>query len=184
MIGGGIVGAATALELGRRGHETLLLERNEAAGMGCSYGMCRPDDPLLCTPTPHARDDVQSLRVATSGPFESTLYTTTVESRALQLAAAVYALDARVQGSGRYSSIGEAFTAEFSVPISPLVMGSALRKGLLMVSVDSGMASIQDELRRVSLHGVRGELLGPDDVEKLEGGTQAGDDQGWGLLSG
>jgi D-amino-acid dehydrogenase len=176
VIGGGIVGAATALELGRRGHETLLLERNEAAGMGCSYGNAGWMTPCFALPLPMPGMMFKALgwlldpssplyiQPRLSPALFSWLLRFTLSMRESKAQAATAALVRLSQRSlERYSDLSTRHGFGFE------------KKGLLMVSeTDSGMASIQDELRRVSLHGVRGELLGPDDVEKLEGGLKRG----------
>ncbi len=51
VVGAGVIGAATALELARRGAEVTILERDEVAS-GCSYGNAGWLAPCFATPLP------------------------------------------------------------------------------------------------------------------------------------
>lgn len=51
VIGGGIIGVSTALELSRRGHKVRLIEKNKV-GYGCSYGNAGWMTPCFAMPLP------------------------------------------------------------------------------------------------------------------------------------
>jgi D-amino-acid dehydrogenase len=171
IIGGGVIGAACALELATRGAGVTLVERGEI-GRGCSYGnagwltpslatplpapgmlltclkwMADPESPLYIHPRPSldlARWLLRFARSMNGADFER-------GSRAL-IALSKWSLEA-------YERMSRELPDSFGFE----------RRGLLMLGLTgAGVASAQRELELAGRHGLAGTPLDADAVRALE----------------
>jgi D-amino-acid dehydrogenase len=170
VIGGGIIGAATALELAGRGVEVTVVERG-AVGGGCSYGnagwlspslamplpspgvirkslrlLLDPGSPLYIRPTPRLdllRWLARFARSCTRARFER-------GTRAL-VALSRYSLDA-------YAALDRRRPGSF---------GFARRGLLLVAETPAGLEEAAGHARTMERHGFQGQVLPPERVRAM-----------------
>lgn len=171
IIGGGVIGCATAYELAQSGAKILVVDKGEV-GFGCSYGnagwitpcfsmplpqpglfwksfkwLFDPESPLYIKPTP----DLLLVRWMTN--FMLSMNHTKMKQSVRALT------ELSVASLAAYKELDKKFQGaiEFS------------QEGLLMVcQTEDGLEAAKLEMELVGGHGVRGQALTESDVRKLE----------------
>ncbi|MGZ3769521.1 MAG: NAD(P)/FAD-dependent oxidoreductase [Bdellovibrio sp.] len=171
IIGGGIIGMATAYELSQRGAKVTLIDKGEV-GYGCSYGNAGWVTPCFAMPLPMPGMLLKSIGWLMDP--DSPLYIKPTASpmlfswlfrflRSMNQPLMLQSIKSLVEISkysvDAYAQLNEKF---------PNTIGYD-QKGLLMVSqTDAGLAAAEEERRLVEPHGIPGSYLSPDEVRKLE----------------
>jgi D-amino-acid dehydrogenase len=171
VVGGGVIGAAIALELARSGARVALAERDEI-GRGCSYGNAGWLTPSLATPLPAPGVVRKALRWMLDP--ESPLYIKPAPSLALFDWLLRFALSARREkferGTAALVSLSR-WSLEAYEKLDRELGGSFgfERRGLVVVAQSpEGYRYAQEEVALVSRFGVEGQLLDENGVRAEE----------------
>ncbi len=180
VVGAGVIGAATALELSRRGVGVTLLDRGEVAS-GCSYGNAGWLTPCFATPLPAPGVLTASLRWLLDP--ESPLYVhPSLHPDRVRWLLRFAASTTR----GRYSHGVAALSALSSWSFEawrrldredPGSFGFTPRGLLLVAETEAGLRHAVDEAEAMGRFGVAHRILASDGVRELEPavvGTVAG----------
>lgn len=170
VVGGGIVGTSTAVELALRGAKVKLIEKGQI-GYGCSYGNAGWMTPCFALPLPMPGLFFKSIKWLLDP--ESPLYIKPQPSllmlnwmsrflASMNETKAQPAIEALVTLSQESLRMYEELSKEY-----PEIRFE--KKGLLMVAKSKeGMAATFDEMNRVAKFGVPGKKLSPEEVFTTE----------------
>jgi len=171
VIGGGIIGAASAAELAEAGARVAVIDRGQP-GYGCSYGNAGWVTPCFALPLPMPGMLPKVIRWL--GDAESPLHIPPKASPALAwwLTKFLSYMNEKAlkRGVAALTEISK-FSLDAYAALAEET-GDALgfeRKGLLLVaSTEEGLAGARQELELVSPHGIPGNELDVDSLRKLE----------------
>lgn len=171
IIGAGIIGVSSALELLKQGHKVTLIDRNEP-GLGCSYGNAGWLTPCFALPLPQPGMLLKSIGWLIDP--QSPLYIKPQPSFLLLqwLSRFLFSMnETHLQKSVKALvdlSLYSLKSYEALHKSQPNGIGFS-QKGLLMVAQSkSGLNSIQKERDLVSKHGIPGDLLDATQCRSLE----------------
>ncbi len=171
VIGGGVIGVATALELARRGASVGVADRGEV-GTGCSFGNAGWLTPSLATPLPAPGILPTALKWMLDP--ESPLYIRPAPSLTLMRWLVRFALST---GRARFERATEALVAlsKWSLDAYAALdreLGGSFgfeRRGLVVLAQSpSGLDYARGEVELVARLGVRGEVLDAEGVRARE----------------
>ena len=171
VIGAGVIGAATAAELARRGADVTLLDRGEVAS-GCSYGNAGWLTPCFATPLPAPGVLTKSLRWLLDS--ESPLYVR--PSWRLDWMRWI-ARFAKSTSRSRFRAGTEALAALSTWSLDawaaldqhdPGSFGFTRRGLLLIAETDAGLRAAAHEAEDMGHHGVASRVVSPDEVRSME----------------
>ncbi len=170
IIGGGIIGLSTAVELARRGAKVQVIEKNQI-GMGCSYGNAGWLTPCFAMPLPMPGLFLKSLQwlMDPVGPLyiKPSLDPLLIRwlyqfMKSMNHEQARKAIEAMVLLSQVSLKLYRELAAEY-----PEI--SLENKGLLMVAQTAkGVEAAKEELNWVAPHQVPGQILSAEEVKNLE----------------
>ncbi len=171
VIGGGVIGIACALELGRRGARVTVVDKGEI-GHGCSYGNAGWLTPCLASPLPAPGILWTAMRFMLDA--ESPFYIRPVPSVALVRWLAGFAL---ATGRARFER-GVGILVEMSkysleayhelARTSPEPLGFEQRGLLVVAESDRGLDAAVAGMDLVAVHGVSGQAMSAEAVRGLE----------------
>lgn len=170
VIGGGIIGTSTAVELAKRGARVRLIDKG-SIGYGCSYGNAGWMTPCFALPLPMPGLFFKSIKWLLDP--ESPLYIKPQPSLLLfnwmtRFLASMNETQARtaIEALVRLSQESLKMYQELSLEYPEIRFE---KKGLLMVAQSkSGLAATEDEMKRVAEFGVPGAKLNADEIKNLE----------------
>jgi len=171
IVGGGVIGLASAYELSRAGAKVIVIDKYDP-GYGCSYGNAGWITPCFAMPLPMPGMLFKSIRWLTDP--ESPLYIKPELSPTLirwlfrfllsmnkkQMLSSVAALtEISKQSLHLYKQLSKTTDKPFSFE----------QKGLLMVAQsDEGMEYTRSEMEFVASHGIPGKLMSEEETRAFE----------------
>lgn len=171
VIGGGVIGMATAYELAKKGREVTVIDQGDM-GFGCSYGNAGWLTPCFSMPLPMPGMIMKSIKWLLDP--ESPLYIKPSPSpllaqwlwrflRSMNEKDMLRSVAALTQLSSESLRAYSQWSDDWKNPFS------FQQKGLLMVSqTDEGFRATQKEMELVAAHGIPGTLLNSDEVRTME----------------
>lgn len=171
VIGAGVIGTATALDLARRGAEVTVLDRGEVAS-GCSYGNAGWLTPCFATPLPAPGVLTTSLRWLLDP--ESPLYVHPSLRwdwiRWIARFAASTTREHHRRGTDALAALSRwSFEAWAGLDAQDPGSFGFTRRGLLLVAeTEAGLRSASHESEAMRRHGVRSTVLSLPEVRELE----------------
>lgn len=171
IVGAGVIGAATALDLARRGAEVVVLDRG-AVGHGCSYGNAGWLTPCFATPLPAPGVLTQGLRFMLDGesPFYARPSVRPEWLRWIARFAASTTSAAHERGTAALAALSRwSLDAWHALDReSPADFGFAQRGLLLVAETEAGLSHAIDEAKRMERHGTAWDRLDAKGVRDLE----------------
>ncbi len=171
IVGAGIIGAASALDLARRGVDVTLLDRGIVGG-GCSYGNAGWLTPCLATPLPAPGVLTTSLRWLTDPDSPLYIAPSPRPERIAWLARfALSASASRFERGTRALVELSRFSLDAYASLDaefPGAFGFAQRGLLVVAQTPEGLASARHDAGTIGSHGVPGRILDAAEAKELE----------------
>ncbi len=171
IIGGGIIGAAGACDLARRGAKVTLIDKGQI-GHGCSYGNAGFVTPCFALPLPMPGMLLKSIRwmLDPEGP----LY---IKPRPSWEFLCWLACFARSMNQRKLHDSTRALTALATYSLDayrridadePGCIGFAQRGLITIAATAAGADDARAAMGLVAPHGIKGQVLSPDELRRLE----------------
>jgi D-amino-acid dehydrogenase len=170
IIGGGIIGLSSAVELARLGAQVRVVEKNQI-GMGCSYGNAGWLTPCFAMPLPMPGLFFKSIKwlLDPEGPLYIKPSLDPLLIRwLLRFMASMNEkqTQAAIEAMVVLSQVSLELYRDLALEFPEIAFES---KGLLMVAQSqAGMEAAQEEMHRVAPYQVPGQILAADELKRME----------------